>query len=313
MGKDYYQILGVGESASPEEIKKQFRKLAMKHHPDRNHGDKASEDKFKEISQAYDTLSDPKKKQEYDTLRKYGAFAGAGAGSPGGGFDFSQFFRQGGGPGGFQTFRSSGIDGLDGFEEILNSFFSGGGGSFSFSTGGGRGARQGRQRAQHASNLEISVVVNFMESVRGTVRQLTLQPTGKKLKVKIPAGIEDGGKIRLKGQGQPDPFSGQFSDLIITVKVMPDQNFERKGNDVYTRVKVSFKDAILGAKVQVKTLTKTVSLNLKPGTQPGSLMRLKGQGLSADGKQGDCFVRIEVELPTTLTEEQRKMLEEWEG
>jgi molecular chaperone DnaJ len=319
LGKDYYQILGVSEAASPDEIKKQFRKLAMKYHPDRNHGDKAAEDKFKGISEAYDTLSDPKKKQEYDTMRKYGAFAGAGAsggsgGFGGGGFDFSQLFRQGGGPGGgFQTFRSSGMDGLNGFEDILNSFFGGGQGGFSFSRGGRPGARQGRRRAQRAPNVEASLVVNFMESVRGTRRELVIQPTGKKLKVRIPAGIENGGKIRLKGQGQPDPFSGQFSDLIITVKVMPDQNFERKGNDVYTKVKVSFKDAILGTKVQVKTLTKTISLNLKPGTQPGALMRLKGQGLSVGDKHGDCYVRIEVELPETITDEQRKMLEGWEG
>ena len=317
MSKNYYDILGVSESASPDEIKKQFRKLAMKYHPDRNHGDKAAEDKFKGISEAYDTLSDPKKKQEYDTMRKYGAFAGAGAsGGPGGfgggGFDFSQMFRRGGGPRGFQTFRSSGMEGLNGFEDILNSFF-GGGSGFSFSTGGRGARRAGARRAQRVPNVEASLVVNFMESVRGTTRQLAIHPTGKKLKVKIPAGIEDGGKIRLKGQGQPDPFSGQFSDLIITVKVMRDQNFERKGNDVYTKVKVSFKDAILGTKVQVKTLTKTVSLNLKPGTQPGALMRLKGLGLSVNGKQGDCYVRIEVEIPETLTEEQRKMLEEWEG
>ena len=254
-------------------------------------------------------------------MRKYGAFTGAGAsggsgGFGGGGFDFSQLFRQGGGPrGGFQTFRSSGMDGMNGFEDILNSFF--GGGGFG-SSAGGRGARragtrQGRQRAQRVPNVEASLIVNFMESVRGTRRELTIQPTGKKLKVRIPAGIENGGKIRLKGQGQPDPFSGQFSDLIITVKVMPDQNFERKGNDVYTKVKVSFKDAILGTKVEVKTLTKTVSLNLKPGTQPGTLMRLKGLGLSVGDKHGDCYVRIEVTIPETLTSEQRKMLEEWEG
>ena len=318
MGNDYYQILGVSESASPDEIKKQFRKLAMKYHPDRNHGDKAAEDKFKGISEAYDTLSDPKKKQEYDTMRKYGAFTGAGAsGGPGGfgggGFDFSQMFRQGSGPRGFQTFRSSGMDGMNGFEDILNSFFGGGQGGFSFSAGGRGARRAGARRARRAPNVEASLVVNFMESVRGTMRQLTIQPTGKKLKVRIPAGIEDGGKIRLKGQGQPDPFSGQFSDLIITVKVMPDQNFERKGNDVYTKVKVSFKDAILGTKVQVKTLTKTVALNLKSGTQPGTLMRLKGQGLAVGNKTGDCYVRIEVEIPETLTENQRKMLEEWEG
>ena len=313
MSKDYYEILGVGESASPDEIKKQFRKLAMKYHPDRNHGDKAAEDKFKTISEAHETLSDPNKKQEYDTMRKYGAFTGAGHGG-GGQADFSQFFRQGGGPrGGFQTFRSGGLDGLEGFEDILGSLFGGkGGGSFSFSTGGqpGRGRRR-QQRVQKAPNLEASVTINLMEAVRGTQRELTLQPIGRKLKVKIPAGIDSGAKIRLRGQGQPDPYTGKNSDLIITVNVMPDKDFERKGNDVYTKVKVSFKDAILGTKLDVKTLTKKVSLTLKPGTQPGTLMRLKGLGLAVADKTGDCYVRIDVEIPETLTDEQRKMLEEW--
>ncbi|MDH3891496.1 MAG: J domain-containing protein [candidate division Zixibacteria bacterium] len=320
MSKDFYDILGVNDSASADEIKKQFRKLAMKYHPDRNHGDKAAEDKFKTISEAYETLSDPKKKQEYDTMRKYGAFTGAGAGG-GGQADFSQFFRQGGPRGGgFQTFRSGGLDGLDGFEDILNSLFGGGGGGsaeFSFSTGGrpkrGRGRQQRQQNQQGVPNLEASVAIGFMEAVQGTTRELTLQPIGRKLKVKIPAGINNGGKIRLRGQGQPDPYTGQNSDLIITVNVMPDKDFERKGNDVYTKVKVSFKDAILGTTVGVKTLTKRVSLTLRPGTQPGTLMRLKGLGLAVGNKTGDCYVRIDVEIPETITDEQRKVLEEWEG
>jgi DnaJ-class molecular chaperone len=315
VSKDFYDILGVSESSTPDEIKKQFRKLALKYHPDRNQGDQAAENKFKTITEAYETLSDPKKKQEYDAMRKYGAFAGAGTGGRGQA-DFSQFFRQGGGPGGFQTFRSGGLDGLEGFEDILSSLFGGGRGSggFSFSTGGRQGrTRRQQQRQQRVPNLEASVTIAFMEAVRGTQRELSLQPIGTKLKVKIPAGIDSGGKIRLRGQGQPDPYTGKNSDLIITVKVMPDKDFERKGNDVYTKVKVSFKDAILGTKVDVKTLTKSVSLTLKPGTQPGTLMRLKGLGLAVGKTTGDCYVRIEVEIPTTLTDEQRKALEKWEG
>ena len=311
MSKTFYDTLGVGESASPDEIKKQFRKLAMKYHPDRNHGDKAAEDKFKTISEAHETLSDPTKKQEYDNMLKYGAFTGAGSGGGGGQADFSHLFRQGGGQrGGFQTFRSGGLDGLEGFEDILSSLF-GGGGGFSSSTGRQGGRRRNQQRQQKVPNLETSVSIAFMEAVRGTQRELTLQPIGRKLNVKIPAGIDNGGKIRLRGQGQPDPYTGKNSDLIITVKVMPDQNFERKGNDVYTKVKVSFKDAILGTKTKVKTLTKTVSLNIKPGTQPGTLMRLKGLGLAVGKKTGDCYVRIDIEIPETITDEQRKTLEEW--
>ena len=140
-----------------------------------------------------------------------------------------------------------------------------------------------------------------------------MRGTSKKLKVKIPKGIDDGGKIRLAGQGQPG-YNGQRSgDLIITVRVMPDQNFERNGNDVYTSVKISFVDAIRGAKVLVKTLTKQVTLSVPAGTQPGTKMRLKGQGLAVGGKQGDLFVTIDVEIPKNLTDKQRKLLEDWEG
>ena len=171
----------------------------------------------------------------------------------------------------------------------------------------------GQAAPNRALDLTAEMPVSFLEAARGTTRMINVGNTGKKLKVKIPAGIEDGGKIRLAGQGQPG-YNGQASgDLIITVKVMPDQNFERKGNDVYTSVKISFVEAIKGTKAQVKTLTKTVSLTVPAGTQPGTNMRLKGQGLAVGGKQGDLYVTINVEIPKKLTEKQRKLLEEWEG
>ncbi len=313
MGKNYYDILGVGENAAPEEIKKAFRTLAKKYHPDRNQGNKTAEAKFKEISEAYDTLSDTKKKSQYDTMRKYGAFAGAGAG-PGGGpgmgganFDFSDLFRQGaGGRGGFQTFRYS-SSGIDGLEDILSSFFGGRdplGGTGPF---GGRG----RPQMQKGADLTTTLSVSFMEAVNGAKRTLRIPQTGKTLSVKIPRGIDDGGRIRLAGQGMPGTPGGQDGDLIITVQVMPDQNFERKGNDIYTNVTISFKQAILGCKVNVKTLTKQVALTVPPGTQPGTTMRLKGQGLAVGESPGDLYCEIKIEIPKTLTEEQRKMLEEW--
>lgn len=311
MGKNYYDILGVSENASPDEIKKAFRTLAKKYHPDRNPGDKSAEAKFKEISEAYDTLSDPKKKQEYDMMRKYGAFTGAGAGRGdfgGADFDFSDLFRQGtGGRGGFQTFRfsSSGIDGLD---DILSSFF---GGSDPFA-----GSRTRRQpRMQKGADLTANLSISFLESINGTERKLKIHQTGKTLSVKIPAGVEDRSKIRLAGQGLPGPMGphgGNYGDLIITVRVMQDEQFRRDGNDIHTSVTISFKQAILGCKVNVKTLTKTVALTVPPGTQPGTKMRLKGQGLAVGDSQGDLYVEIKVEIPKTLTEEQRKMLEKWE-
>jgi len=307
LSKNYYEILGVAESASPDEIKKAFRTLAKKYHPDRNPGDNASETKFKEISEAYNTLSDAKKKSEYDTLRKYGAFTGAGAGS-GGGFnpqDFEQFFRRGGGGrGGFQTFGSGGFDDLGGFEDVISQLF---GGQSPF---GGKKRDRQQARPQKGADFTTSLSISFMESVNGAQRLVTV--SGKKLKIKIPKGIENGGKIRLAGQGQPGRMGGPAGDLIITVNVMPDQKFDRKGNDIHTTVTIPFTQAILGGKVKVDTLAKKISLTVPPGTQPGMLMRLKGLGLSVGGKQGDQFVEIKVEIPKDLTDEQRKLLEGWE-
>ncbi len=310
MGRDFYEELGVSESASADEIKKSFRKLAKQYHPDRNPGDSVAEAKFKAVSEAYNTLSDAKKKAEYDNLRKYGAFSGMHH-AGGQGADFSQFFSQGGGAGrgGFQSFGMGGMNGVEGLDDILSQFF-----------GGGMGGRRGgpfsrRQRQRHPErgrDIEAAVRVSFMESARGTRKTLRGSQTGKTLAVTIPAGVENGGKIRLTGQGGPGQLGGPNGDLIITVQVMADQNFERKGNDVYTNVKVSFKDAILGCKAEVKTLTKTINLSVPAGTQPGALMRLKGMGLAVGGKQGDQYVRIEVELPMSLTDAQRELLEKWE-
>jgi len=315
MGKNYYDILGVSENATPEEIKRAFRTLAKKYHPDRNPGDKTAEAKFKEISEAHETLSDSKKKAEYDTMLKYGAFAGAGRGASGfggAGFDFSDLFRQGtGGRGGFQTFRFS-SSGIDGLEDIISSFF-GGGDPFGSRRGPFAKRRARQPRMQKGADLKMSLTVSFMEAINGAQKMLRIHQTGKTLNVKIPKGIEDGGKIRLAGQGMPGPRGGQTGDLIITVKVMPDQRFERKGNDIYTSVTVSFKEAILGTQKEVHTLSKKVMLRIPPGTQPGTKLRLKGQGLAVAGSQGgDLYVEVKVEIPKTLTERQRKMLEGWE-
>jgi len=314
VSENYYKTLGVSEDASPEDIKRAFRNLAKKYHPDRNKDDAAAEARFKEISEAYDTLSNEGKRREYDQMLKYGAFTGQG--TPGGGFNaqgfpggFEQFFRQsgGGGRGGFQSFRMGGMDGMQGLEDILGAMF-GGGDPF----GQQRGGRRQRPGSTKGQNAEAGISISFWEAVHGTTRTLTMSPSGKKINVKIPKGIEDGGKIRLSGLGGPGQMGGQNGDLIITVRVMSDQQFERKGNDVYTSVKVPFQKAILGGKVEVKTLSKTVAVTVQPGTQPGSQMRLKGLGLEVGGKTGDVYVKMIVELPATVTDKQRQALEEWE-
>lgn len=296
MPRDFYQILGVGETASQDEIKKQFRKLAKQYHPDRNKGDKAAEAKFKEISEAYDTLSDEKKRSEYDTLRKYGAFGGQG-GQPG--FDPSQFGRGG----------QTGFGGGDNWEEILSQFF---GGESPFSGGGSRSRRRtARQSQMPGRDVEAELSISFMDAVSGTTRVIQVGP--KKLNVRIPAGIDEGGRIRLAGQGEPGAFGGPNGDLLITVHVSPDAHFTRKGNDIYSTVEIPFTQAILGTKVPVRTLSKTVTLSIPPGTQPGAMLRLKGQGISANGTVGDQYVEVKVSIPSNLTVKQKKMIEEWEG
>jgi DnaJ-class molecular chaperone len=320
MSNDYYDTLGVSENASPDEIKRTFRTLAKRYHPDRNPDDTAAEARFKEISEAYDTLSDTKKKAEYDTMRKYGAFAGQPGGGGGfgggggGGGDFSQFFHQGAGRGGFQTFGGGSTGGIDGLDDILAQFFGGGGGGGGFGSpfGGQRRQRSRPARPTRGHDAHAWIKISFLESVTGTKRTIRGKTTGKKLAVKVPAGIDDGDKIRLKGQGRPGRLGGANGDLIITVTVMADQQFERKGNDVHTRVNVPFTTAILGGKVTAKTLTKSVSLSIKPGTQPGTKLRLKGMGLAVGDATGDQFVTVEVEIPTSISDRQRDLLEHWE-
>lgn len=297
MARDFYQILGVSETASQDEIKKQFRKLAKQHHPDRNKGDKSAEAKFKELSEAYDTLSDEKKRAEYDNLRKYGAFG------PGGesGFDPSRY-SQG---------RPGSVGGNPGdWEEILQSFF---GGDSPFTGGGARTRRRTTRQPmpEPGRDLHADLPITFMESVSGATRQI--QVGAKKLNVKIPTGIDDSAKIRLAGQGEPGIAGGPNGDLIITVHVAPDPIFTRKGNDVYSSIEIPFTEAILGTKRPVRTLTKTVSLAIPTGTQPGTKLRLKGQGISANGITGDQYVEVKITIPKNLTEKQRKMIEEWEG
>lgn len=314
MTANYYKTLGVKEDASPEEIKREFRKLAKKFHPDRHKGDKHFEQKFKEISEAYDTLSNPQKKEQYDMMRKYG-HPGGGAGPQG--FnpnDFAQQFRQGGNRrGGFQSVNMGGMDDMGDLSDILSQLFGGGRGQSPFGNQRqqqqpfGSGQKQNKPTRGH--DLKADLSVTFMEMVTGTEK--TIKVSGKKLKIKIPQGIKNKGKIRLRRMGQESVNGGEKGDLIITVKVMSDQKFERKGNDIFTTVKVSFKDAILGTKVQADTLTKKVALTIKPGTQPGTLMRLKGMGLAVGDKKGDMFVKVEIDIPEKISDEQRELLDKW--
>ena len=304
MAGDYYKTLGVSENASTVEIKRAFRKLAKKYHPDRNKGEKKAEERFKEISEAHETLGDETKRAEYDTMRKYGAFAG---GPQQGGFGVGGF------PSGQSVFRTGrgGVEGFGDLDDLLASLL---GGGFARKRHGprGRSAFGQQNMPRRGADLAARILIPFLEAIKGTRRTLTLRGVNKKLSVRIAPGIDNGGRIRLKGQGEPGIYGGRNGDLIITVEVMPHKEFERKGNDIFSSVEISFIEAIKGCKKQIKTLTKTIALTIPPGTQPGAKMRLKGMGLAVGKVQGDQYVEIKVNIPTTLTETQQKLLEEWE-
>jgi len=308
MTADHYKTLGVAENAGADEIKKAYRKLAKRYHPDRNKGDKTAEDKFKEVQAAYSVLSDDKQRREYDMMRKYGGFTGApgGGGINAGDFDFGDLFRgRQGQPSGRWTFRFGDRgEGLDDFGDLFGSLFG--------RESAGERFAQRPPRTSRGADVDTEVTISFMEAINGVQKTLRLAGRGRKIRVRIPAGIEEGGKIRLRGQGEPSPFGGENGDLIITVHVMTDQNFARVGNDIHTSVEISFIDAIKGCKVNVKALTRTVALTIPPGTQPGAKLRLKGIGLSVGDTTGDLYVEVKVTLPTKLTEKQRRLLEEWE-
>lgn len=307
---DFYKILGVKDDASEQQIKRAFRKLAKENHPDRHPGDAAKEKRFKEISEANETLSDKKKRAEYDNLKRYGAFSG---GSPfgQGGAGFSQ-----GGP-----FGSGNVGDLN---DLFGSIFGAGaesagrgrhGGSFHFGGPFGSGfSGQSGSGPQRGADAASELTINFEDALSGVTQQVTIMaPDGsrKTIKVKIPRGIESGEKIRLRGIGSPGIAGGQPGDLLVTINVRKHQNFSRTGNDIYSVITIPMKTAALGGKVMVETLTKKLKLNIPPGTQPGAKLRLKGQGLSLGGKQGDQIVEVQVEIPRKLSKAQREALEKF--
>ena len=300
--KDYYATLGVQKSATETEIKKAYRKLAQKYHPDANQGDKAAEDKFKEVSHAADVLTDAKTRKEYDDFRDmvnsgFGGFPGGGWGAGSG--------RAGGGP----RIR---VEDLGDLGDLFGTNFGGGRGGATediFSTIFSRvgGTTRGR-------DLETDIILTFREALDGTLANLKLTETGtgkqRTLKVRIPAGVKDGARIKVAGKGSPSSNGGQPGDLYVTVGVEPHPVFGRKGKDLTLNLPVTFAEAALGAEVAVPTLDgPPVTLKVPAGTQHGRTFRIRGKGGGGDGLKGDLLVTATVVVPQKLSREGREALE----
>lgn len=301
MPKDYYELLGVGRDASADEIKKAYRRLAQKYHPDRNPDDDQAIKRFQEVQQAYDCLSDPKQRKLYDQFgHQYANGRGAGPGNPfegsgaaGGPFhqvDLGDLFGGGFGGGG-----AGGID----LGDLLRQFQAGGGG------GGGRTARSGstRRRQPAAADMESEVHIPFKRAVSGGAIDVTLQLPGgreQKLSIKIPAGVEDGKRMRLRGQALD--ASGQATgDLLLRIRVDSDPQFKRVGNNLELQLPISLREAVFGSKVDCPTPNGTISLTIPPMTSSGRKLRLKGQGVAVAGSEpGDMIVQVSIVLPPKL-------------
>ncbi|NJC26786.1 DnaJ C-terminal domain-containing protein [Neolewinella antarctica] len=295
---DYYKTLGITKEADEKAIKKAFRKLARKHHPDLNEGDAAAEQKFKAINEANAVLSDKDKRKKYDKYGKdwehadaYEAAGGRGRGNPFGG---GQGYTYSGGGGDYSDFFSQMFDGQGGGNPF-------GGGGF----GGG-----GRRRTFKGQDLEANLRVNFTDILEDTKQVITVG--GKQLRITIPAGVEDGQKLRLRGQGGAGPNGGQAGDLYLTFQVATPAEYRREGADLYKTVDVPLTTMVLGGKVEVTTPSGTVNIPIAELSQPGKRMRLKGKGLPIYKKEesGHLYLDLQAQLPTTLTDEERAAFEQ---
>lgn len=297
--RDYYEVLGVPKTASDDEIKKAYRKLAIKYHPDKNPGDKEAEAKFKEVSEAHEVLSDKQKRARYDQF----GFAGVGNGPMGGS-------NYGGNPFGSQngTFNFNGQEfhfdfggGSDPLGDIIGSMFGFGGG-------------RARRRPMRGADYQTSVIIDFNEAVFGTTKSIDYE--GSTLKIKIPAGIDDGQMIRLTGRGGPAPEKGaEPGDLYVQIRVRPHHHLTREGVIILSEEHVDMVDAALGTEIDVETVDGKITMKVPAGTQSGTPFKLSGHGVPfrADGDRGPHIVTIIVDIPKKLSKKQRELLEEFKS
>ncbi len=303
--KDYYRILGVERNADPGEIKRAYRRLARRHHPDVNPGDAQAQERFKEINEAYEVLSDPEKRSKFDQFGSQWRQWERGGGDP------SQFWQQwfgGQSPGARVRVEYRDLGDMFGggaqspFSEFFNALFGGMAGT------AGQPFRTRRAPRPLRPDEEQQVEVTLEEAYRGATRRVSR--AGRRLEVKIPPGVATGSRVRMRDQGTPTIEGGPPGDLYLRVRVLPDPRFERKGDDLYTEVKVDLYTAVLGGEVEVPTLTGPVLLTIPAETSSGRSFRLKGKGmprLKDPTQHGNLYARVEIEIPTDLSPEEKEL------
>jgi len=311
--KDYYTTLGVAKTATDKELKQAYRKLARKHHPDVNPGDKSAEARFKEINEAYEVLGDPEKRRKYDELganwRAYEQAQHSGGPNP---FEQGRWtVNTGGQPGGFHTMSEEEMQQIFGtenpFSDFFNTFFGGAAGD----TGArrGRGGRAGRTRK--GGDLEHEIPLTLEEADQGVTRRLSIKHDGhaRTVDVRVPAGVGDGSRVRVSGEGERGTNGAASGDLYLRVRLQAHGVFERRGRDLYTRVSLPVPLAVLGGEVDVPALGgRTLRLKVPPTTQNGQVFRLRGQGMSMAGKPGersDLYATVEIQVPREVSAEER--------
>lgn len=284
--RDYYEILGVSKNASDDEIKKAYRKLAFKYHPDKNPGDKEAEAKFKEATEANEILSDKQKRARYDQF----GHAGVGGNSSTGGNPFGGSYSFNG-----QNFNFD-FGGDGGFDDIFSTLF---------------GFSNGRTQRRRGADYRTVLTISFEESIFGTTKKV--QVDGKEINLKIPAGIDDGQSIRLRGHGGPAPDStGEAGDLLVQIRVRPHKTLTREGYIILSEQHISMIDAALGCEVEIETIDGKITMKIPAGTQSGTPFKLSGHGVPMRGEErGPHIVNIVVDTPTNLSKKQKELLEEF--
>lgn len=300
--KDYYKILGVSKNATQDEIKKAYRKLAVKYHPDKNPGDKAAEAKFKEINEANEVLSDPEKRKRYDELGMN--WKNFQTGGEGGGFDWSRFQQQYGGGRSGGTYYTDFSDifgsGGSGFSDFFETFF---GGGFDF----GKSKRKQQTKQAKGQDMHAEMHISLEDAYKGAEKIFEIN--GQTIKLKIKKGAYDGQILKLAGKGYPS-YSGQSGDLYITIRVDKDPVYNRIDDDLYMDLPVDIYTAVLGGKKEINTLKGKIKITIPEGSSSGKTLRLAGMGMPKYGKDsqyGDLYVKLNIQIPKNLTEEEKKL------